>query len=56
MTIVMTKKMLHMFWKNLNIANNNYKRKFDAYIIVLEEYTGRITVPLALVDGKLREL
>ena len=54
--IVMAEKILHMFWKNPNVENNDYKIQFDAYVNILEAYAGRITVPLALVDSKLRDL
>ena len=56
MAIVMAKKTLHMFWKNTNVANDDYKIQFDTYVTILEAYTGRINVPPDLVDGKLREL
>ena len=51
--IVMAEKMLHMLWQNPNVANKYYKIQFNAYINILEVYAGRITVPPALVDGKL---
>ena len=53
MAIVMADKTLHTFQKNPNVANDNYKSQFDAYVNVLEAYAGRITVPPDLVDGKL---
>ena len=56
MAIVMAEKMLHTFWQNTNVTNDNYKIQFDAYITVLEAHAGGITVPPALVGGNLREL
>ena len=53
MAIVMADKTLHTFQKNPNVANDNYKSQFDAYVNVLEAYAGGITVPPDLVDGKL---
>ena len=54
--IVMAEKTLHTFCKKSNVANDNYKSQFDVYVTVLETYAGGIIVPLALVDGNLREL
>ena len=56
MAIVMTDKKLHTFWQNTNVANNNCKIQFDAYVTVLQAYGGEITVPPAFVDGKLIEM
>ena len=54
--IVMAKKMLHIFWQNTNVANNDYRIRFYSYITALEGYADKITVPLALVGGKIIEL
>ena len=51
MAIVMSKKMLHSFWKNPNVANENYKSQFDAYIIIYEACASGITIPPDLMDG-----
>ena len=56
MAILMSEKTLHKFFQNPNGSNNDYKSQFNAYVTILEAYVGRITVPLALVDGNLREL
>ena len=56
MVILMSEKTLHPFWKNTNVANNDYNSQYDAYVTVLDAYAGGITVPTALVYGKLKEL
>ena len=56
MAIVMTEKMLHIFWQNPNMENDNYKSQFNAYVAVLEAYLDGITVPPALVDSKIINL
>ena len=56
MAIVMTDKKLHTFWQNTNVANNDYRIRFYSYITALEGYADKITVPLALVGGKIIEL
>ena len=56
MVIVVAEKTLHTFWKNPNVANDNYKIRFVAYVTVLEAHAVRITAPLAVVDGKSRQL
>ena len=53
---VMAKKILHMFWQNTNLANNDYKIQFDAHVNILEAYAVRMTIPPALLDSKLRDL
>ena len=46
--IIMTEKILHTFWQNLNVENDNYKSQFGAYVAVLGAYAGNITVSPAL--------
>ena len=38
------------------MANKYYKIQFNVYINILEVYAGRITVPPALVESKLRDM
>ena len=56
MAILMAEKMLYTFWQNPNVANDDYKRQFKAYVTVLEAYAEGITVLPVLVYGKIREL
>ena len=55
-SIIMAEKMLHTFWQNPNVENDNYKIHLNTYVTVLEAYAGRITVQPDLEDGKIREL
>ena len=54
--ILMDHKTLHTFWKNPNVANNNYKIQFDTYVNVLVAYTSESNILPDFVDGNLREL
>ena len=56
MATVMADKMLHAFWKNTKVAKNNYKSQFSSYGTILGAYSGSITAPPDLMNGKLREL